>query len=108
MNRIRMGAALAVLGMFAGCAGDYAETQGWTRWVCDSQAEVSWRFADSAHEQVDVRLGGSDSVHRLSLEPSGSGTLYSDGRLSFHAKGEEGLIYRTANDDLIGRGCKAP
>jgi membrane-bound inhibitor of C-type lysozyme len=53
-------------------------------------------------------MGGSDVVHRLSLEPSGSGELYSDGTLSFHAKGEEGLVYRTANDDLLGRGCKAP
>ena len=93
----------------AGCASqDYAESQPWNRWVCDSQTEVFWRHADSEHEQVDVRLGGSDEVHRLSLEPAGSGALYSDGQLSFHTKGEEGVIYRTANDDLLGRACKAP
>ncbi|WP_312230693.1 MliC family protein [Pseudomonas sp.] len=109
MNRFKYAAALLGLAMLAGCAGkDYADSQQWNRWVCDSQAEVFWRYADPAHEKVDVRMGGSDVVHRLSLEPSGSGELYSDGTLSFHAKGEEGLVYRTANDDLLGRGCKAP
>ena len=54
-----------------------------------------------------MRLGGGDIVHRLTQEPAASGALYSDGRLSFHTKGEEGLVYWTANDDLIGRGCKA-
>ena len=39
---------------------------------------------------------------------SGSGALYSDGLLSFHTKGKEGLVYWAANDDLIGRGCQAP
>jgi len=109
MNRYTGAAALFGLVMLAGCAGkDYADTQEWNRWVCDSQAEVFWRYADSTHEKVDVRMGGSDVVHRLSQEPAGSGVLYSDGTLSFHTKGEEGLIYRTANDDLLGRGCKAP
>ena len=59
-------------------------------------------------EAVDLRLGGSDIVHRLQREPSGSGALYSDGILAFHSKGEEGLVYRVADNDLIGRGCKAP
>mgnify|MGYP001762383420 FL=1 len=80
----------------------------WTRWVCDSQTEVLWRFANGSVEQVDVRLGGDDIVYRLTQEPAASGVLYSDGRLSFHTKGEEGLVYWTATDDLIGRGCKAP
>ncbi|NQD96797.1 MliC family protein, partial [Pseudomonas sp. CrR25] len=79
----------------------------WARWVCDSQAQVLWRFVDGDQEQVDLRLGGDDIVYRLRREPSGSGALYSDGRLSFHRKGEQGLVYWTANDDLIGRGCKA-
>nr|WP_244158135.1 MliC family protein [Pseudomonas flavescens] len=97
------------MALLAGCAGkEYADSQAWNHWVCDSQAEVFWRYADSAHEKVDVRMGGSDVVHRLSQEPSGSGVLYSDATLSFHTKGEEGLVYRTANDDLLGRGCKAP
>ena len=59
-------------------------------------------------EAVDLRLGGGDIVHRLQREPSGSGALYSDGVLAFHSKGEEGLVYRVADNDLIGRGCKAP
>jgi hypothetical protein len=28
--------------------------------------------------------------------------------LAFHKKGDEGLVYWVATDDLIGRGCKAP
>lgn len=108
--RQRMMAALSTLAgalLLAGCAGQPAPSESWTRWTCDSQAEVLWRFADGRREIVDLRLNGDDSVHRLTLEPSGSGALYSDGQLAFHTKGEEGLVYRVADDDLIGRGCKA-
>jgi membrane-bound inhibitor of C-type lysozyme len=99
---------LVMLGLLGACASQPAPSDNWTRWVCDSQTEVLWRFADSSRESMDVRLGGGDIVYRLTQEPSGSGALYSDGMLSFHSKGEEGLVYWTANDDLIGRGCKAP
>ncbi|MDX5371687.1 MAG: MliC family protein [Pseudomonadaceae bacterium] len=98
--------ALAVL--LGGCASQPAPSDEWTRWVCDSQVEVLWRLADADGESVDLRLGGDDIVHRLVQEPAASGVLYSDGRLAFHTKGEEGLVYRVADDDLIGRGCKAP
>jgi membrane-bound inhibitor of C-type lysozyme len=91
--------------LLAGCAGHPTPSDSWTRWVCDSQAEVLWRPVGD--EAVDLRLGGSDIVHRLRREPSGSGALYSDGILAFHSKGEEGLVYRVADNDLIGRGCKA-
>lgn len=100
-------AALSVLAVLSGCATEQP-TDTWTRWVCDSQAEVLWRFADADQEAVDVRVGGGDIVHRLKRQPSGSGAMYSDALLTFHTKGNEGLIYRTATDDLIGRGCKAP
>ncbi|MDZ7925708.1 MAG: MliC family protein, partial [Agrobacterium sp.] len=67
--------------------------------------EVLWRFADSSRESiVDVRLGGSDVVYRLNQEVSGSGALYSDGCCPFIAKVRKGLVYWTANNDLIGRG----
>ncbi len=99
---------LVAAGLLGACATQPEPTDSWTRWVCDSQAEVLWRFADSSREVVDLRLGGGDIVHRLKLEPAGSGALYSDGMLAFHTKGEEGLVYRVAGDDLIGRGCKAP
>lgn len=101
-----MGGALALV--LAGCSSQPDNRDVWTRWVCDSQVEVLWRVANGSGQQVDLRLGGDDIVHRLKQEPSGSGALYSDGRLSFHTKGDEGLVYWTADDDLIGRGCKAP
>ena len=91
--------------LLGACATQPEPSDHWTRWVCDSQAEVLWRPVGD--EAVDLRLGGGDIVHRLQREPSGSGALYSDGILAFHSKGEEGLVYRVANDDLIGRGCKA-
>lgn len=91
--------------LLGACASQPAPTDEWTRWVCDSQVEVLWRPAGD--DAVDLRLGGGDIVHRLRREPSGSGALYSDGVLAFHSKGAEGLVYRVADDDLIGRGCKA-
>lgn len=99
-----LAAAMLLLGA---CASQPEPSDQWTRWVCDSQAEVLWRFTDSSREALDLRLAGGDIVHRLQLEPAGSGALYSDGMLAFHTKGEEGLVYRVADNDLIGRGCKA-
>ncbi|MFB4392438.1 MULTISPECIES: MliC family protein [unclassified Pseudomonas] len=104
--------ALVALATLAGCSllqpSAPAATDNWTRWVCDSQAEVLWRYADAQQDAVDVRLGGGDQVYRLKPEPGASGALYSDGVLAFHNKGEEGLVYWVATNDLIGRGCKAP
>ncbi|MDQ0737299.1 MliC family protein [Pseudomonas sp. W4I3] len=104
--------ALAALALLAGCSSmnmfDKAEPEGkWTTWTCDSKAEVNWRFANAARTEVDVRLGGSDQVYRLKQDVAASGVLYANDQLAFHTKGEEGLIYWTATDDLIGRGCKA-
>ncbi|WP_405119247.1 MliC family protein [Pseudomonas leptonychotis] len=100
-------AVAASMLLLGACASQPAPNSGWTRWVCDSQAEVLWRFADDSREAIDVRLGGDDIVHRLKLVPAGSGALYSDGVLAFHTKGDQGLVYRVADDDLIGRGCQA-
>lgn len=97
---------LALAALLSGCASQPPSDE-WTRWVCDNQVEVLWRLADADDESVDLRLGGDDIVHRLVEEPSGSGVLYSDNRLAFHTKGEEGLVYRVADNDLIGRGCRA-
>ena len=105
--------ALAALALLAGCANlnmfnkAPAQQEPWTTWVCDSQAQVNWRFVDTDHKQVDVRLGGSDLVYRLKEDVAASGALYSSEQLAFHTKGEEGLVYWVATDDLIGRGCKA-
>ena len=109
MKALLASMALATL---AGCSPlqsmQPAPAYNWTRWVCDTQVEVLWRFADVAQDSVDVRLGGGDQVYRLKPEPGASGALYSDGVLAFHAKGDEGLVYWVATNDLIGRGCKAP
>lgn len=104
---------LAALALLAACASEpdappAASLGQWTRWVCDSQAEVLWRFADDSREVVDLRIGGSDVVYRLHQAPAGSGTFYSDNVIAFRTKGEEGLVYWLDDDDLIGRGCQAP
>ena len=105
--------ALAALALLAGCSSmnmfnSKAETADkWTTWTCDSKAEVNWRFANQARSEVDVRLGGSDQVYRLKQDVAASGVLYANDQLAFHTKGEEGLVYWVATDDLIGRGCKA-
>jgi membrane-bound inhibitor of C-type lysozyme len=99
--------ALATLAVLGGCASMKAPqtSSTWTTWVCDSKAQVNWRYADAAKAEVDVRLNESDQVFRLTAEP-GSPSLYSNGVLAFQNKGDEGLVYWEANNDLIGRGCK--
>ncbi|ROM73947.1 hypothetical protein BK654_21035 [Pseudomonas brassicacearum] len=104
--------AVVALAMLAGCAQlglslSSEPADNWTTWTCDSEAKVLWRYTDAAHKEVDVRLGGADKVYRLKLEPGAEGSLYSDDMLAFHVKGEEGLVYWVATNDLIGRGCKA-
>jgi membrane-bound inhibitor of C-type lysozyme len=98
---------LLALVLLAGCASS-KPTEQWTTWTCDSQAKVLWRYAQGNQSAVDVRLGGSDIVYRLEQEPVETGAFYSSDVLAFHIKGQEGLIYWVANNDLIGRGCKAP
>jgi membrane-bound inhibitor of C-type lysozyme len=102
--------ALVTLAVLGGCASmnkEPSEPDTWTNWVCDSKAALLWHFTDSSKTAVDVRLVGSDKVYRLKPEPGASGELYSDGVLAFHIKGDEGLVYWVATNDLIGRGCKA-
>ncbi|WP_447891841.1 MliC family protein [Pseudomonas atacamensis] len=104
--------AVAALALLGGCAQlnlfqSSAPADNWTTWTCDSQAKVLWRYVDAGQKEVDVRLGGGDQVYRLKEEPGALGTLYSDGMLAFHVKGDEGLVYWVATNDLIGRGCKA-
>ena len=98
---------LATLAVLGGCASMKApETSNtWTSWVCEGNAQVHWRYVDQANKEVDVRLNDSDQVFRLSAEP-GSPSLYSNNVLAFRNKGDEGLVYWEANNDLIGRGCK--
>ncbi|MCD5972171.1 MliC family protein [Pseudomonas quasicaspiana] len=99
--------ALATFAVLGGCASMKAPETGntWTSWVCDSKAQVHWRYVDKAKAEVDVRLNESDQVFRLTAEP-GSPSLYSNGVLAFQNKGDEGLVYWDATNDLIGRGCK--
>lgn len=100
--------ALATLAVLGGCASMKAPEQGdtWNRWICDSKAQVHWRYVGQIKAEVDVRLNESAQVFRLKAEP-GTPSLYSNGVLAFNNKGDEGLVYWEATDDLIGRGCKA-
>ncbi|AGI26401.1 hypothetical protein H681_22670 [Pseudomonas sp. ATCC 13867] len=100
------------LSLLAGCSshssgGAGGKASGWSRWTCDSQAEVIWRYVDASRSVVDLRLGEDDVVHHLEEEPGGSGAFYSDGLVGFSITGEQGLIYWVESNDLIGRGCKA-
>ena len=108
--------ALVSLAALSGCAAfnatfnqASAPADNWTHWTCDSQAEVLWRYVDTTQQAVDVRLASGDQVYRLKPENGAvdSGVLYSDNVLAFHKKGEEGLVYWVATNDLIGRACKA-
>ncbi|MHC8307774.1 MliC family protein [Pseudomonas sp. PB3P13] len=104
--------AITALALLAGCSSfnlfkPAEPTDSWITWTCDSQAKVLWRYVDDSRKEVDVRLGGADQVYRLKQEPGASGALYSSDMLAFHVKGEEGLVYWVATNDLIGRGCKA-
>ena len=104
--------AVTALALLAGCSNlnlfkPAEPTDSWTTWTCDSQDKVLWRYTDESRKEVDVRLGGADKVYPLKLEPGAEGSLYSNDMLAFHVKGEEGLVYWVATNDLIGRGCKA-
>ncbi|WXL25330.1 MliC family protein [Ectopseudomonas mendocina] len=101
---------LLPLSLLAACSNqpEAVATDGWTRWVCETQVEVLWRYTNSQHEAIDMRLGGDDIVHRLRRQTSASGALYSDPLIAFHSKGDEAVIYRPTNKQVIGRFCKAP
>ncbi len=103
---------LALAASLGGCVISPEPTTAWTRWVCDSQVEVYWRpdaaLLNGTSSGIEVRLGAGDMLYHLTPEPSASGALYSNSVLAFHTKGDEGLLYWVANNDLIGRGCKAP
>lgn len=105
------GMAIMVLALLSGCA--YLDKQmpvspHWTRWQCDSQVDVQWRYSAADKSAMQVRLTGSDKQYALTPQAGAEGELFSDGVLAFHKKGDEGLVYWVATDDLIGRGCKAP
>ena len=102
--------ALVVFAVLGGCAslqGTQPASTAWTHWVCDSKAEVYWRYANPAKTGVEARLNQSEQVFPLKVVPGSSGTLFSNGVLAFHVNGDEGLVYWEATNDLIGRGCKA-
>jgi hypothetical protein len=109
MSQQPLSLALAVgLAAVSGCSMVPEPTSAWTHWVCDSQVEVYWR-PDAAFENgVELRLGAGEMLYHLAPQPAASGALYSDSVLALHTKGEQGLVYWVANNDLLGRDCKAP
>jgi hypothetical protein len=54
--------ALAALTALSGCASMMKAPEPatpWTHWVCDSKAEIYWKYVDAAQKEVDVRLNQS-------------------------------------------------
>ena len=101
--------ALGAIAVLSGCASSPAPvSENWTRWACDSQAAVDWRYSDTLRQTVDVRLVGADKVYRLAPEGGAATSFYSDGVLAFHMTDDKGLVYWVATNDLIGRDCEAP
>ncbi|MET1079945.1 MAG: MliC family protein [Pseudomonas sp.] len=80
----------------------------WIHWVCDSQAQVDWRFVDAGQQRVELRLPPSERVYPLTAEVATSGRAFSDGVLALQVQEDQGLVYWVASDDLVGRGCRAP
>ncbi|MCJ8168246.1 MliC family protein [Atopomonas sediminilitoris] len=84
-------------------SGDAATA--WQHWQCAGGERFSWRLAKAQADTVELKL---DALRfDLPRQPTGSGMLYSDGTLVFHAKGEQGLLYWAADDELVGRDCRA-
>lgn len=100
--------AMATLSACAYFPKQMPVSPNWTTWRCDSQVDLQWRYAAADKTSMEVRLGGSDTLYTLTPQAGAEGELFSDGVLALHKKGDEGLVYWVATDDLIGRGCKAP
>ncbi|MBA1276532.1 MliC family protein [Stutzerimonas stutzeri] len=77
------------------------------RWKCQSQQNIAWRYADDSRQTVELKIGDSEQVHRLRKEPATRGAFYSDGVVAFHDKGNQALVFRTADDKLLAHGCSA-
>lgn len=107
--------ALALCALLAGCSSHpsgssgSARGGGWNHWVCDTNAQVIWRYVEGSTRSavVDLRLGEDDVVHHLEEEPGGSGAFYSDGLVGFSINGDRGVVYWVESNDLIGRDCRA-
>lgn len=97
---------LGLVGCTGGGDNDKAETEQWITWECDGGAVLQWRILDGQGETMALRLNDGPETYTLTRGPSASGVLYSDGTLTFHSKGLEGLVYWVATDDLIGNNCK--
>ncbi|MBE7374386.1 MliC family protein [Pseudomonas lopnurensis] len=77
------------------------------RWKCQGQQHIAWRYANADRTAIDLKVGDSERIHSLKKEPATRGSFYSDGVLAFHDKGNEALVYRVADDELLAHGCSA-
>ena len=94
--------------LLSGCAHWQAGPEApFIRWKCQGQNDIAWRYADASRQVVDLKIGNSATIHRLSKEPATLGAFYSDGAIAFHNKGSEALVYRLADDRLLAHGCSA-
>jgi membrane-bound inhibitor of C-type lysozyme len=78
----------------------------WQHWRCDNQRQILWRFTDKPMQHLVLRLDQDATRYRLRQQRSGSGILYANEQLSFHMKGEQGMLYWTKSNAVIGMNCK--
>ena len=100
-------ALLAAL-LLGGCAHWQSGADApFVRWNCQGQQHIAWRYGDAGKTSIDLKIGDSERIHALRKEPATRGSFYSDGVLAFHHKGNEALVYRVADDELLAHGCSA-
>lgn len=99
---------LALALLLAGCSHWQSGPDApFVRWKCKGQQHIGWRYADSGKTAIDLKIGDNERIHTLKREPATYGSFYSDGVIAFHDKGNEALVYRVANDELLAHGCSA-
>ena len=80
---------------------------GFNLWRCAGQTPLQWRYVDESAEQIDLRIGNDDIMHRLSKRPAGLHSTFSDGLLAFELRDQRGRLYRVPSGKHVDYDCKA-